>query len=112
MQDGQETPDYYSVRAGSYEDTHTVLRFPGTEHGKLRAAEYAEAYNESLRKAMGLTKLDLTVESPDFTNRPHEYDLAEKVDAYRGESAMVTPRYGIPIVGDDDPMPTDYPHDH
>lgn len=105
-----EVPSFYAVRVGSHDEEWTVQRFAPTETGEKRANEYAEAYNKSLCEAMGLTGVDLSMPKPNWLQRSHEYEVAAKVDRYRMESATVGPYCIGPIVGDDDPMPTDYPH--
>lgn len=110
MQQSQR-PGLYVVRAGAYDEMHTVHRFAGTETGERRANEYAAAYNASLRRALSVPEGDLELESPDFRARPEEYERALKVQQYREHSAIVVTRDGVTVIGDDDPMPTDYPHD-
>jgi hypothetical protein len=111
MSEQQGEINLFVVRAGSYDEMHTVYRFSGTERGKARANEYAEAFNESLRKAMGLTKAELELATPDHRQRPEEYQRALIAEAYRAHSALVVTRTEVAVIGDDDPMPTDYPHD-
>jgi hypothetical protein len=111
MQERQDGSTFFVVRAGSYGEMHTVYRFVGTERGGERAKEYAAAYNESLRKAMGLTEDELKLATPDFGLRPGEYERALLAEQYRDHSALVATRSGVAVVGDDDPMPTDYPHE-
>lgn len=107
----EQQPDFYEVRADVYEMNHVVKRFVGTPKGKARAEEYAEKFNAALRGAMGLSPKDMEVQKPDFHQRPEQYDLASKVEMYYDQSASVSPRHGFEIIGDDDPMPTDYPYD-
>lgn len=111
MSEQQGESKFFVVRAGSSDEMHTVYRFAGTEHGEQRAKEYAAAYNESLRKAMGLTEDELKLATPDHSQRPGEYDRALVAEMYREHSALVSSRTGVAVIGDDDPMPTDYPHD-
>ncbi len=111
MSQQQDETKFFVVRAGSHGEMHTVYRFPGTERGKKRANEYMEGYNKSLRLAMGLTEAELTLAKPDFRLRPEEYQRALLAEQYWESSALVASRSGIAVVGDDDPMPTDYPHD-
>jgi hypothetical protein len=101
----------FVVRAASYDEMYTVYRFPGTERGEVRANEYAAAFNESLRTAMGLTEGEVNLATPDHRQRPEEYRRALIADQYRAHSALVTTRTEVAVVGDDDPMPTNYPHD-
>jgi len=111
MQD-QRSSDFYDVMAGGGEMRGRVLRFAGTERGFLRAKTYTREFNESLRKAMGIPTADLELEGPDFGRRPGEYDRAMRVLQYRENSADVLPVLSVPVVGDDDPMPIDYPHEY
>lgn len=104
--------DFYDVYAGPEDMRGRVYRFEGTEQGFLRAKKYTRNYNESLRKAMGLTEADLETEVNrlDF-NRPDQYEKALAIESYRDHSATVCSAYQVPVVRDGDPMPTDYPHD-
>jgi hypothetical protein len=108
----EKKPDFYEVHAGAYEMNHVVKRFIGTPKGKARAEEYTEKFNAALQEAMGLSSEDMKVQKPDFQQRPEQYDLASKVEMYFDQSASVSPRYGFEVIGDDDPMPTDYPYDY
>lgn len=111
MSQQQGETKFFVVRASMYGEMYTVYRFSGTERGGKRANEYAEAYNKSLRLAMGLTENELTLATPDFRLRPEEYERALLAEQYRESSALVSSRSGVAVVGDDDPMPTNYPHD-
>ena len=102
---------FYDVKAGGGDMAWTVFRFPDTEKGRSRANEYAIAYNASLRVAMGLVESDLELKSPDYENRPDEYDTALKVESYRSHCAVIRETHTPPVVGDDDPLPETYPHD-
>lgn len=102
---------FYEVRAGSSDEMHTVYRFAGTELGWQRANAYAAAYNNSLREAMDVPEVDLELEYPDRHSRPDEYERALPVQQYRENTAIVVTRTGVAMIGDNDPMPTDYPHD-
>lgn len=108
----EQQPDFYEVRAGVYDMDHVVKRFAGTAKGKARAEEYTEKFNAALQAAMGLSPEDMKVQKPDFQQRPEEYDLASKVEMYYSQSASVSPRYNFEVIGDNDPMPTDYPYDY
>lgn len=90
----------------------TLYRFPNDETGHGRAVEYRNAYNESMRKAMGLTKADLELERPDWGLRPDEYERAQKVENYRDRTAGLHYPRTKNFVGNGDPMPTDYPHEY
>lgn len=107
-----QSHDFYDVHAGPEGMRGRVRRFTGTEQGFLRAKRYAREYNESLRKAMGLTESDLELEINrlDF-NRPDQYEKALTIESYREHSASVVGTNAIPVIGDNDPMPTDYPHE-
>lgn len=89
----------------------TLYRFPNDETGHGRAVEYRNAYNESLRQAMGLSKDDLELERPDYGLRPEEYDRALKAEQYRDHTAGLSYPREPKFIGNSDPMPTDYPHD-
>ena len=89
----------------------TVYRFPNDETGHGRAVVYRNAYNESLRQAMGVSKEDLELESPDWGQRPDEYDRAMQARQYFDHTASLSYPETKRFVGNDDPMPTDYPHD-
>lgn len=102
--------DFHDVRAGDGESLYTVHRFTGTPEGAKRAKEYADGFNASLREAMGVTEADLLLERADHGNRPDEYDRALRAETYREHSAYVRGASGIPVIGDTDPMPTEYPH--
>lgn len=91
--------------------TITVYRFPNDETGHGRAVEYRNAYNESLRVAMGVSNADLELEPPDFGQRPDEYERALKAAQYRDHMAGLSYPEVKRFVGNDDPMPTDYPHE-
>jgi len=91
--------------------THTVYRFPNDEIGHGRAVEYRNAYNLSLRQAMGLTEADLELERPDYGQRPEEYERALKAEQYRDHTAGLSYPRVQRFVSNDDPLPTDYPHD-
>lgn len=101
--------DFYDVYAGS-DRPHRVYRFPGTEKGFLRAKEYARNYNKSLRQAMGLTEADLEIETWDG-NQPDQYEKAMAVESYRDHAASVHGEDAVPVIRDNAPLPTDYPHD-
>jgi hypothetical protein len=104
--------DFYDVYAGPEELRGRVFRFTGTKEGFLRAKKYARDYNESLRTAMGLTEddLGLKIENVDLNN-PEQYEKAQTVESYWDHSASVRTGHEIPVIGDGDPMPTEYPHD-
>lgn len=106
----EQRPDFYDVRAGSRDEDHLVHRFPATERGRNRADAYREAYNTSLRKGMGVTDADLDLGEPDFGKRPGEYERAELAHLYRSQAAYIRESTAVPVVGDDAPMPTEYPH--
>ncbi len=90
----------------------TLYRFPNDQIGHGRAVEYRNAYNKVLREAMGVSEADLELERPDWGQRPDEYDRALKVEQYQDKSAGLNyPETEEKFVGNDDPMPTDYPHD-
>lgn len=94
------------------DDGHfTIYRFPNDKIGNGRAVEYRNAYNESLRKATGIPQADLELERPDWKLRPDEYDRAMKAEQYRYHTAALRYPETERFVGNDDPMPTDYPHD-
>lgn len=101
-------PDFWDVRAGSYGSTYRVKRFPATERGKRRAQEYAENFNKRILSDLNLTHEDLSIRKPDYESRPDEYEKSLQVDLFWEARAVVIPEKEIPVVGDDDPMPTDY----
>lgn len=111
MDEYRRTAEFVDVVAGEPGQVHTVYRFPNTEHGHGRAVEYRNAYNESLREAMGIPKADLELEGPDWHQRRDEYDRAEKVELYRYNQAGLSYVHPPKPVGPNDPMPTDYPHE-
>lgn len=95
------------------DDGHFVIyRFPNDEIGHGRAVEYRNAYNESLRKAVDIPSGDLDLESPDWSKRPDEYQRALRVERYRLNTAGLRYPEAERFVGNDDPMPTDYPHNY
>jgi hypothetical protein len=94
------------------DSTFTVYRFPNDETGHGRAVEYRNAFNESLRKAMGVSEADLELERPDWGQRPNEYDRALKVEQYRDKTAGLAYPETKRFVSNDAPLPTDYPHDY
>lgn len=87
----------------------TLYRFPNDETGHSRAVRYRNAYNLSLREAMGVAEADLELGHPEFGN-PGEYDRALKAERYRDHRAILAYPQELRFVGNDDPMPTDYPH--
>jgi hypothetical protein len=104
--------DVVTPLTGWDEDGHlTVYRFPNDETGHGRAVQYRNAFNESLRVAMDLTRENLEIEAPDHINRRAEYEMALRVEQYRDHMAHLDYVEEKKVVGNDDPMPTDYPHD-
>jgi hypothetical protein len=94
-----------------YAENVTVYRFPNDETGHGRAVDYRNAYNESLREAIGVTDADLELQPPDSGQRPGEFDRACKAERYRDHMAHLEYVKEENVIGNDDPMPTDYPHD-
>lgn len=105
----QTTPSCWEVRAGSYDSARTVKRFTDTLRGEVRAKAYAEAYNTDLMRGLGLSAADITLRHSDRMS-DKQYELANKAEIYRSESAYVSKRAGVEIVEDHDPMPSDYDH--
>ncbi len=101
---------FYDVMVN--EDGRPVLvhRFPASERGQVRAEEYAARYNVDMLKSMGLKVSELGLGIPDFFGRPQEYVRALLVETYRTHAARVRGTARVPVVGDDDPLPADYPH--
>lgn len=111
MDEYRSTAPYVDVTAGSEDMRHTVYRFPNDETGHARAVEYRNAYNKSLRAAMNIPEADLELESPDYSQRPGEYDRAMQVAMYRSESAGLSYVHTPEVIGNEAPLPTDYPHE-
>jgi hypothetical protein len=103
---------FVDVTTWSDEIEYALFRFPNDEIGHARAVEYRNAYNASLKTAMGITDDDLELQSPDWNQRPEEYDQAMHAELYRLRTAGLSYYVGPQVIGNDDPMPTDYPHDH
>lgn len=108
----ERTADYLDVWVGPSDMDYAIYRFPNTERGRKRAEEYRDNFNADLRRAMGVTDADLELERPDHFARPEEYERAERVERYYDHAARIVPERAIPVIGDDDPLPTDYPHDY
>lgn len=108
----ERNADFLDVRAGMEDMETVVYRFPNTERGRKRAEEYRDRYNADLRREMGVSDADLELGEPDYSTRPEEYERARGVEVYRAQAAYIMPERAIPVVGDDDPLPTDYPHDY
>lgn len=105
-----ESADFYDVCDGLSMRSH-LYRFTGTEEGFLRAKTYVRNYNESLRQAMEIPLADLELDKPDYLDRPDEYERAMRVQLYLEHCAVVRGADAIPVIADDEPLPTDYPHD-
>lgn len=110
MDDWRREAAFVDVVTSTCEDEQTLYRFPNDKIGHSRAVGYRNAYNAVLRKAMGITDADLALSHPDRA-RPHEYDRAMLAETYRDASAGLSYIHPPKLVGNDDPMPTDYPHD-
>lgn len=91
-------------------DRITVYRFPNDETGHARAVRYRNAYNKSLREAIGVTDADLELSQPDYSQRPGEYDRALMAEQYRDHVATLDYPQEPRLIGNGDPLPTDYPH--
>lgn len=111
MEDWERTAPHVDVATWEGDVKSPVYRFPNDETGHGRAVEYRNAFNESLRVAMGLTKENLETENPDHINRPGEYEMALRVEQYRDHMAALSYAHPPRLVGNGDPMPTNYPHD-
>lgn len=111
MDEYRRSAQFVDVVTGDREMRDTLYRFPNDELGHSRAIEYRNAYNADLRKAMGVTDADLALKQPDHQARPHEYDRAMLVETFRDASAGLSYVHPPKLIGNDDPMPTDYPHD-
>ncbi|MBD3004576.1 hypothetical protein [Streptomyces sp. 5-10] len=105
----QETPEYYDVRAGSYDTNARIYRFARGTRGEQRAQEYADAYNKSLREGMGLRDEDVDLRMAQHMS-PEDCDRAMRAETYRANRAHVVMAKAVPVIEDHDPMPTDYPH--
>lgn len=107
----RETAEHVDVTTWSDDAKHIIHRFPNDREGHGRAVQYRNAFNASLRKAMGVTDADLELERADFNQRPGEYERALLAEMYREHTAALTYVAPVPVVGNADPLPTDYPHD-
>lgn len=102
---------FVDVVAGESDTASTVYRFPNDETGHGRAVQYRNAYNRSLLAGLGLTDTDLELERPDWNLRRDEYDRAMLVEQFRYNAAGLSYVLLPPVVGNNDPLPDDYPHD-
>jgi hypothetical protein len=106
----ERAPDFFDVVSNPHFEYETRLfRFPGDEKGLLRAEEYTRNYNAALREALGVSEEDLELPSPSAYGAPSE--RANKAQTYRDHAAEVTAAYAVPVVQNDEPLPTRYDFD-
>lgn len=109
QQQSEPEPDFWDVRFGSHDMEESAYHFPNTERGKRRAIEYRDAFNADFRKALGLREDEVDLRMHEHMSE-EEYDKACAAEAYRTDKAFVVPGWRVPVVADDAPLPTDYPH--